>query len=238
MDKAFSTLPAEAGSRTEAALLDDLLARRHSCRAFLPRPVDDAVIATLLATAQRTASWCNSQPWEVVVTSGEATERLRRGFMARAATGRMDSDVAFPPDYIGVYKTRRRETAERLYRSVGVAMGDRVASGQQAAENFRFFGAPHVAIISAPKSLTGYGAIDCGGYVANFLLVATSLGVATIAQAALATQCAWLHEELGIGDDRDILCGVSFGYADAEHPANAFRTIRAPLHEAVRFVRD
>lgn len=238
MRKPISISADDADTLADVAALDGLLARRHSCRAFLRVPVEEPVIARLLAMAQKTASWCNSQPWQVVVTSGEATERLRRGFMARSAAGQMDSDVAFPPDYLGVYKVRRRETAERLYRSVGVAMGDRAASGRQAVENFRFFGAPHVAIISAPKSLTGYGAIDCGAYVANFLLAATSLGIATIAQAALATQCAWLHDELGIGEDRDILCGISFGYADIAHPANAFRTDRAPLQEAVRFVRD
>lgn len=222
----------------EARVLGDLLISRYSCRAFAQRSVDDDVMDRLLEMAQRTASWCNSQPWEVVVTSGAATERLRRGFVERAASGAMDTDVPFPLDYVGVYKTRRRETAERLYRSVGVAMGDRAASARQAAENFRFFGAPHIAIISTPKSLSGYGAIDCGGYVANFLLAATSLGIATIAQAALATQCRWLHEELSIPEDRDILCGISFGYADEGHAANGFRTDRAPLSEAVRRLRD
>lgn len=237
MSAAALPIPAGPQADGESGMLEALLLRRYSCRAFLPQPVDDVTLERLLSLAQRTASWCNSQPWDVVVTSGEATERLRRGFTERAATGRMDSDIAFPPDYLGVYKVRRRETAERLYRSVGVAMGDRAASARQAAENFRFFGAPHIAIISTPKSLTGYGAIDCGGYIANFLLAATSLGLATIAQAALATQCKWIHEELAIGDDRDIIGGISFGYEDTAHPANAFRTDRASLDETVRHIR-
>ena len=28
---------------------------------------------------------------------------------------------------------------------------------------------------------------------------------------------------------------MSFGYADTAHPANGFRTTRAPLHEVVRY---
>ena len=48
--------------------LETWLRERHSCRAFLPEPVPRAVIERILALAQRTASWCNCQPWQVAVT--------------------------------------------------------------------------------------------------------------------------------------------------------------------------
>ena len=63
--------------RTEAAaVLDRLLAERHSCRAFLPRQVPRETLEEILRTAQRTASWCNSQAWQVHIASGAACERL------------------------------------------------------------------------------------------------------------------------------------------------------------------
>jgi hypothetical protein len=34
--------------------------------------------------AQKTASWCNSQPWRVIVTSGVETDRFREA-MYKAA---------------------------------------------------------------------------------------------------------------------------------------------------------
>jgi nitroreductase len=40
-----------------------------------------------------------------------------------------------------------------------------------------------------------------------------------------------LHEMLEIPEDRLILCAISFGYADKDHPANGFRTSRAGLEE-------
>src|SRR5690606_21419224 len=103
----------------------------------------------------------------------------------------------------------------------------------QALENFRFFGAPHVAIVTTDAALGVYGALDCGAYVGNFMLAAWSLGVAAIAQAALASHPAPLREHLGIPQDRLIVCGISFGYADPTHPANAFRTTRADPRECV-----
>jgi hypothetical protein len=35
-----------------------------------------------------------------------------------------------------------------------------------------------------------------------------------------------------------VLCGLSFGWRDENHPANGFRTSRASLDEVVRWVRD
>jgi hypothetical protein len=32
-----------------------------------------------------------------------------------------------------------------------------------------------------------------------------------------------------------MVCAVSFGYEDTEHPANSYRTNRAALHDVVRF---
>ena len=78
------------------------------------------------------------------------------------------------------------------------------------------------------------GAVDCGAYVSTFLAAASSLGVATCAQAALALYSDGVREHLGIPEDRLIVCGIAFGHADTEHPANAFRTERAELADVVR----
>src|SRR3546814_13607617 len=63
---------------------------------------------------------------------------------------------------------RRRECGLQLYDAVGVAHGDRAASGAQAARNFVLFDAPHVAIVTSRRELGAYGAVDCGAYVGTF----------------------------------------------------------------------
>jgi len=145
----------------------------------------------------------------------------------------------FPgPQYTGAYLERRREVGWQLYRSVGVAQGDRIGAARQALENFRLFGAPHVAIISTNQDLGVYGAVDCGAYVGNFVLLAQSLGIASIPQAALAQFSPFVREYFRLGADRRIVCGISFGYEDRAHAANQFRTRRANLDEAVTWVVD
>ena len=102
-------------------------------------------------------------------------------------------------------------------------------------ENFNLFGAPHCAILSSPVELGPYGAMDCGGFVAAFTLAAQAAGVASIPQAAVASYSPMLHEHLHIPQDRIILCAISFGYAETDHPANGFRTNRAELTEIVEW---
>lgn len=226
----------------DAQVLARLVRTRHSCRGYLPKPVPHETIEAMLRIAQGTASWCNSQPWQAIVTEGNATERFRDALYAHAAgkgaqeaRGREQPDFAFPARYVGIYKERQRETGWALYRSVGVAHGDREASGRQMLENFRLFGAPHVMIITSEADLGTYGAIDCGAYVANVMLAAQSLGIATIAQAALAGYSDFIRDYFDLEATRKIVCGISFGYADPNHPANGFRTTRATLDQVVRF---
>ena len=104
---------------------------------------------------------------------------------------------------------------------------------QQSLENFRFFGAPHVALITTEDELGVYGAIDCGLYVSNFMLAAQNLGVASIAQAALASYPDFIRGHFNLPPNRKFVCGISFGYADPAHPINSYRTARAIASESV-----
>jgi len=215
-----------------------LLEERYSCRAFLPRQVDTATITRILETAQRTPSWCNSQPWNVVITRGAGTERFREAILEHAPGRTPEPDFAFPREYRGVYLARRRKCGFQLYDSVGIARGDREAAARQALENFRLFGAPHAMIVSTDAALGVYGVLDCGAWVNNFMLAARSLGVASIAQAALAAQPEFVRAYFGLPPDRLIVCGMSFGYEDGAHPVNRFRTSRAAVEEALTWADE
>jgi nitroreductase len=220
-------------------ILEKLLGERYSCRAFKPDPVPRAIIERILATAQRTASWCNSQPWQVVIASGAARERFRKEIYAAVSSGAPeDGDFPFPREYRGVYLERRRESGFQLYNTLGIARGDKMAYAKQALENYKFFGAPHVAIIHTDEALGIYGAIDCGAYVGNFMLAAQALGIGAIAQAALARQSGLIRHHFKLGDDRRVVCGISFGFPDRDHRINSYRTSRAGVSDAAMFVEE
>jgi len=223
-------------------VIEALLTERYSCRAFRPDPVPRATIERILTAAQRTASWCNSQPWQVIIASGEAARRFSGAVHDAASTSasahEVHSDFPFPREYRGVYLDRRRESGFQLYNALGITRGDKEGYRRQSLQNFKLFGAPHVAIITSDDALGVYGAVDCGGYVSNFLLAAQALGVATIPQAALAGHSDVVRRHFGLGEDRRVVCGISFGFADREHAANSYRTNRATLQDAVTFLES
>ena len=226
-----------ARSIDRVAAFEELLRERYSCRGYQQRPVERATIERILEIAQRTASWCNSQPWQVHIASGPATDRLRDALAEHLASDPAATpDFDWPAEYVGRYQERRRECGFALYQAVGVARGDRAAAERQRLENFRFFGAPHVAILTTDAKLGVYGAIDCGAWVAAFMLAARGLGIASIAQAALAAYPDFWRRQFDLGPDRLVVCGISFGHEDPQHPANRFRTGRAPLDQVVRWV--
>jgi nitroreductase len=218
--------------------LRDLLATRHSTRAFRPDPVPRPLILQAVDAARLAPSWCNTQPWHLDITDGTATDRFRRALVhqhnaATAAAHPPAPDFPFPNRYIGAYRERRLETALRLYDAVGLPRGDRAASARQTALNFELFGAPHVAILTTEDDLGVYGAVDCGLFLGTFLLALQASGIGSIAQAALATQADAVRMHFQIPDSRRILCGVSFGWEATEHPVNSFRTSRASAAEIV-----
>ncbi|MGI3184506.1 nitroreductase [Nioella aestuarii] len=220
---------------TDAEVLARILDARHSCRAFLSDPLPREVIEEIVTEAQKVASWCNAQPWQLVVTGAEETGRLRAALAEEMKTASHTPDIPFPERYSGVYKDRRSICGWQLYGAVGVEKGDREGSHRQMMENFRFFGAPHVAVLTSEAELGPYGLVDCGGFLTALTLAATARGVATIPQAALASYAPFLHRFFNLSENRTIVCVISMGREDDSHPANRFRTSRAALNETLRW---
>ena len=212
--------------------LEQVIRERYSCRQFLPEPVPRLIIEKILDLAQQTPSWCNVQPWQVVLVCGGAVASFRDSLLAHAAGGHPSNpDFPFPLRYEGIYRERRKVCGVQLYEALGIGRENREGAERQRLENFRLFDAPHVALITTEEQLGIYGAVDCGLYVANFMLAAKNFDVDSIAQAALASYPDLIRGRFGLALNRKLVCGISFGYADAGHPINQYRTERAPFGE-------
>jgi nitroreductase len=221
----------------DLAALDRLTNGRSTCRAYQNKALDAGLIRSIVSMAGRSASWCNVQPWQLVITESlESTERFREALMDRARSHHdNESDLPFPPGYTGIYRERRRGAGIALYTSLGIGREDTERTSEQAFRNFRMFDAPHVAIVTVPVELGPYALVDVGGFISSFLLAAYAHGVATTPQAALARHAHFVREYFGITDTQHMVCGISFGYAEVEHPVNQFRTARAGVDDLARF---
>ena len=218
--------------------LDQTIRERRSVRGFLPRPVARGVLEEVFGLAQHAPSNCNVQPWRVYVASGDVLETLRGALVEAVTTG--DSPVMVTPidEFRGGYRERQVACAVELYSKMGIARDDRVGRLKASLRNFQFFDAPHVAYICMAKSFGIGVALDVGIYVQTLMLAMQSRGVGSCAQAALRSYPDLVSEHLGIPDDEQILCGLSFGYEDASVPANQTRQPRDPISSNVVFRDD
>lgn len=63
---------------------------------FLPEPVPHETIERILALAQRTPSWSNTQTWRVIVTEGAGTALFRKALGEHLTAGVIAPDIPFP----------------------------------------------------------------------------------------------------------------------------------------------
>ena len=209
---------------------------RYSCRAYLSKEVTNENINQIVSTASKVPTWCNAQPWSVLVTKGNQTKAFSKALVDAVKSGPMNPDFDWPKQYTGEYQARRRVCGYQLYESLGIAREDRKSRAEQMMQNFKFFGAPHVAIITTESDLGPYGAMDCGGFIALFALAARALGVASVVQASVTGYAPIIRSHFGISENRLIQTAISFGYEDKDHPANSFRTQRAIIEDVLNII--
>ena len=217
--------------------LSDLLATRHSARAFTDQPVSSTLINEVFTKAQRSPSWCNTQPWQVHVLSGDAATRLSELLGQAAASQPQSADLGLPV-YTGEPAMRRRESGYALYEALGIAREDKQARMVQMFKNFSFFGAPHTAILTTDRDLGQYGVLDCGTYLGTLMLLLQDAGLGVIAQGAIAMYSDVVRDFLDLPEQRQVVCAISFGHEDSDDPVNDFRTSRADVGDVVHHVTD
>jgi nitroreductase len=216
---------------------EQLVESRRSVRGFRPEAVPQVLLDRIFGVARRAPSNCNAQPWITHVLSGDAAARLRRELASAAARGEpADPDIPITHGaYQGVYRARQIASAKALFAATGIAREDVSARTASMNRNYAFFDAPHVAFLFLPASLGIREAVDVGMYGQTLLLLLAAHGIASCAQGALSHYAGIVHRALGVPADQMLLFGIAFGYADDAHPANATRTERAPIEEAVVF---
>lgn len=215
-----------------------LVRQRRSVRAFLPEAVSAATLQSVFNAAQFAPSNCNTQPWQTVVVSGAAKERLKKRISEDFYAGKMSMDFPYDGKYDGVYKDRQYAAAAALYDALGITREDKAARGEAFSRNFEFFGAPHVAFLFLPEPFGIREAADLGMYAQNLMLSLSAHGLASCPQTALSFFADQVREELHIPGSQKLLFGISFGIEVVGHPANACRTERADQASAVKFINE
>ena len=210
------------------------VAQRISTRAFKPDPLSEREIRDWLTAAQRAPSGGNTQPWRVIVVTGNARDEI----IAKAASVLKDSPAGqptdrpiYPKDLWEPHEARRRRVGEMMYDVLDIPKSDRAARLAWFANNFRFFGAP-VAVFIVLDERMGHGQWGhTGMYLQTLALLAEERGWGTCMQECWGILRPMLKEHFGLGAAEMVWCGIAVGIPDADHPVNSLRAERADVDE-------
>jgi nitroreductase len=217
--------------------LDQTIRNRRSVRGFLPKEVPDTLLRECLTLAQYAPSNCNVQPWRVYIASGAARDKLRDELVSAVREGRFEGMESPIDSFPGTYRDKQISCAVEMYGHMGVGRGDKEGRDRAFLRNYELFDAPHVAFVCMDKSFGIGVALDVGMYVQTLMLLLSSRGIGSCAQASLRSHPKLVRGVLDIPENEQILCGLSFGYEDDAVPVNRTRQPRAPLEENVFFRR-
>lgn len=223
-------MSAERNSVTEAIL------SRRSVRAFLPRPVPQALVEEILGTAARAPSGGNLQPWRVDVLAGAPLAALEAEALAALGSERAEMELkVYPSPLPEPYRTRRHRSGEALYEAIGIPREDRPARLAQFARNFEAFGAPVLLLFSIDRQFDRPQWAHLGMFLQNVMLLAQERGLATCPQEAWAGVHELVARHIELPTERIFYCGLALGYADTEAPINSLRTEREPVKAFAEF---
>lgn len=189
------------------------IAKRHSTRKFSEKPVEDAVLKTILNAANQAPSAHNQQSWRFIILRGEKKNGL--------ATLIADNAAKFPKASAVLLRMAARTIISAPAVIAVANTGDLIAHGKELFQiedtlSHDFFRTMEIQSSSAA--------------VQNLLLAATSLGLATVWLGIMylikQEVLAYLGEPQG-----EFMAIVPIGYAEKE----ALGPTKRPLEAIVSF---
>jgi nitroreductase len=200
--------------------LQEAILGRRSIRQFLPRPVSNELIEDLIADSFWSPSWGNTQPWEIVVGTGEALAEFKRKNREALLEGKHSAtDIPMPQVWPDRNKLRYKELGKSVLGALSIAREDQQARMDHFTWMFTLFDAPAVVIFTVDKTLLlEYAMLDVG------LILQTMYP--EIARAVFS-----------IPETKRLVMGAALGWPDTDAPVNSFERKRGNLEEFVRWAR-
>ena len=224
---------------------------RRSIRSFATTPVPASLIDDILNDALKSPSSSNTQPFKVIVATGEVcqniAQQLSRKFQQSLIMKKQPAPLKLYsaykhnmfinkkyPSILGKYpqpfQERRINTGVGLYKLLGIERHDYQARDDFMAKNFKFFDAPAAIWIFVDPGMTFTALVDAGIFMQTLMLSATSKGLGTCAQGSLGIWREPLDQYFDIPEKYQLLCGLSLGYP-TDDPVNSYIPPKIDLEE-------
>jgi nitroreductase len=209
---------------------------RRSCRAFKSTPVPKETIERIMRVASNSPSYTNTQPWEVMVITGQKKDMLSKILYEKAISDvPPNPDLSLPKVWPPALDRRAKEHGTRRFRALGIERENERQRKELRLMNFRFYRAPCVIFLFIDTTLTSWSIFDMGLFAQTLILTAHSFGLGSCLQASITNYPDAVREFLRIPETKLLVLGISMGYPDLEAPINTYKSTRISTNEFVRW---
>ena len=207
---------------------------RISIRGFTEKSVSREVIEQLLNAARKAPSASNQQPWNFVVATGEARERLCSDLLEACKKRNKHCDPSrgktIPPVYL--------ERTKKLLKAIRFHLNE---MNQQAVPFLEegsclLYGAPVLILVTMDRAHPTSKLVDIGCAVENLVLAAHEKGLGTCIIALILMFEQLIRKRLEIADSQTLVVGIALGYPDKALPVNNLRAPKEELTEMTRWI--
>ena len=219
----------------------EALNSRLSVRDFLPTPVSVEQIRRVLATASRSPSGGNVQPWQIDVVAGDKLAELKlimQRRLAEVAAGdksELPEYDIYPKELVSPHRDYRFKIGEDMYARLGIPREDKPARLRWFARNYQFFGAPMALFCSVDRRMGPPQWSDLGMFLQSVMLLLREAGLDSCPQECWAVYPKTIGEFVGIPAARMLFTGMAIGYRNPEHTINQLQSERAAVDTFTRF---
>jgi nitroreductase len=205
--------------------------RRHSSRAFTSERVSKKTLLQLLGAAIQAPSARNLQPWQFIVVTGKArerlTQRLSRQYEEELAQGLQPPAMELPEPY----QSRVRRFMEALQPFAAQEPHFELMRG-----SLHFYGAPAVILVALDRGLTLDRLFDVGAAVQNLLLLAQAQGLGACVIGIVLRYRELIREELQLPKSVNLVMTVAVGVPNPSSPLVAFKSGRQDVAEFLTWI--
>ena len=214
----------------------ECIKKRRSIRGFKPDPVPGEILREIIETAIWSPSYKNSQPWEVMVLSGEKKDALSKMLVGEFEKGTaLCPDIPEPESWPEAEGGRIADLYRKRADVSGIDLNDPEVLKKAKIVNFNFYRAPHAIYLYQDGSLTPWSLFDLGIFAQSLMLAAHAKGLGTVPQAFATDYAQNIKKFLDLPAAKRLVLGISIGYPDLDSPANAFRTDRVEMDEIAKW---
>lgn len=209
---------------------------RKSIRAYKADPVPISVLTEILDIARWTPSSGNTQPWEFIVVTKEALEKLSRavGESYRNPDLKPHPDI----DMLAILpKSPHARRRQKLFKQISSHIEAEEGQSQmlkwfELAE--KEYGAQAYIIIVADKTASGWFVFDIGLVTQTIALAAQEYDLGTCIMSGTTSYPDVVRKVLNIPKSKQIVIGIAIGYPDWNHPLNSIRTEREAVESMLK----